>query len=265
MRIVRFLHEGRPRYGLVDGDDVAEVRGLLDLTPTGARTPLATARLLAPVEPRTVVGMAHNTGPADRELPPQAFFKPASSVVGPGAAIPLPVGVGRVDPEAELAVVVGQRCRNLRAQDALDVVLGWTIGNDVTGRDLQRTDPLWVRAKGFDAFTPLGPWIETRPAGQDLPEVELDLVVNGTLVSRATTRDLARDVVEILVYVTSFMTLDVGDVLLTGAPGASAALADGDVVTIRAAGLGELTNTAVTDRGALHPVPDAPAAVAAAA
>ena len=118
-------------------------------------------RLLAPVEPRTVVGMAHNTGPADRALAPQAFLKPARSVIGPGEAVGVPAGVGRVDAEGELAVVVGRTSRDLTTGDALDAVFGYTVANDVTGRDLQRSDPLWTTAKGYDTFTPLGPWIET--------------------------------------------------------------------------------------------------------
>lgn len=217
------------------GDLVQPVRSLLDLTPVGPSRPLAGLRLLAPTRPRTVVGMAHNTGPADRLLPPSAFLKPASTVVGPGDPVDLP-DVGRVDAEAELALVVGRRCRDLDEATALDAVLGWTCANDVTARDLQAGDDSWTRAKGFDTFTPLGPWIETEPTFD--PD-DVAVLLDGT---GASTANLARSVRELLVYLTSFLTLEPGDVVLTGAPGPSRALTDGDVVTVAVPGLGELRN-----------------------
>ena len=195
--------------------------------------------------PRTVIGMAHNTGPADRELPPQAFFKPASSVVGPGEPIVLPAGIGVVEPEAELALIIGTRCRDLSPDDVPAAVAGWTVANDVTARDLQRTDPLWVRAKSYDTFTPLSP--ELQP-GLPAPTIGISLAVDGVAISRARLGDLARNPIEILCYLSSFMTLEPGDVILTGAPGASVPLRPGAQVTVTVDGLAPLTNPVVAGR-----------------
>jgi len=157
MRIARIAHPGGEDFCLmgVDGYRLIENpfrTGVPDLRRlSGPVVSAADARLLAPVQPRTVVGMAHNTGPADRALAPEAFLKPARSVVGPSGAIELPAGIGRVDAEAELAAVIA----------ADGSVFGWTLANDVTARDLQATDARWARAKGYPTFTPVGPWIET--------------------------------------------------------------------------------------------------------
>jgi len=194
--------------------------------------------------PGVVVGMAHNTGAADRKLPPQAFFKPPSTVVGPGDPIVLPAGAGIVEPEAEIALVIGATCRNLDPASAARAVRGWTVGNDVTGRDLQRSDPLWVRAKAYDTFTPLG--VEVRPGLPDA-DTTVELLIDGAVISSGRLSDLARDPIEILCYVTSFMTLSPGDVILTGAPGKAMPLSPGMSVTIAAEGLPALTNPVVAD------------------
>src|SRR5689334_7815410 len=150
MRIARIVHRGRVSYAAVESEVLTLVEDPFTTgaaqAPHAARIALDEVRLLAPVAPRTVVGMAHNTGPADRELPPQAFLKPTGSVIGPGEVVGVPAGVGRVDAEGELAVVLGRTARNLTADDALDAVLGYTVANDVTARDLQQTDPLWTSA-----------------------------------------------------------------------------------------------------------------------
>lgn len=197
------------------------------------------ALLLAPCEPRLVLGMAHNTGPADRMLPPQAFLKSPHSVVGPGEAITLEPGQDSVDGEAELAIVIGSRARNLTAQNALTAVFGYTCANDVTDRADQAADSLWTPAKSRDTFTPLGPWIDT-----DLPTDHVTVVLgddrgDGPAVSTAA---LARGVVEILVYLTSVLTLHPGDVVLTGAPGPSRRLVAGDTSRVTVDGIGELVN-----------------------
>jgi len=229
-------------HAVVEGDSVALLDDLPGSRRSGVTLPLHRARLLAPADPRVVLGMAHNTGPADRLLPPQAFLKPSRTVIGPGAPIPLPEGIGHVEAEGELAVVIGTTARHLTAATAIDAVLGYTVANDVTARDLQRSDPLWTTAKGHDGFTPLGPWIET---DLDALEVEITVSRNGRALRGASTRDLARDVVEVLVYVTSFLTLGPGDVVLTGAPGECARIVPGDDVAITVAGLGTLTNPVV--------------------
>ncbi|MCQ6271775.1 fumarylacetoacetate hydrolase family protein [Pseudarthrobacter sp. R1] len=194
---------------------------------------------LAPSVPANVLGMAHNTGRPGRDLPPQAFHKAASSIIGLGDAIELAPGMGRVDPEAELAVVIGTKARGLAPANARGAVLGFTVGNDVTCRDLQETDELWISAKSQDTFTPAGPWIVT---GLDESGLAIDVVLNGTPLRAASTADLGWKVDEILVYLTSFMTLHPGDLVLTGFPAECAPLSPGDTVVCRVQGVGELVN-----------------------
>ncbi len=194
---------------------------------------------LAPSVPANVLGMAHNTGPAGRDLPPQAFHKAATSVIGPGDAIELPAGSGHVDPEAELTIVIGRKARGLTLPTARSAVLGFTIGNDVTSRDLQKTDELWISAKSQDTFTPVGPWIVS---GLDDADLAISIVHNGTALKASGTAGLGWKVDEILVYLTSFMTLHPGDLVLTGFPAECAPIVPGDTVTCRVEGIGELTN-----------------------
>lgn len=247
MRLVRFRHGGGTAWGTVDGDRVTIVDD--PLLPESGEPPLARrvgvsielarVTLLAPATPVAVVGMAHNSGPADRRRAPQAFLKPARGVVGPGAPIPLPAGIGRVDAEAELAVVIGRPARHLSTREALDHVLGYALANDVTARALQESDPLWTTAKGGDGWTPLGPELVTDIDPADVP---LGLLVGTRPLAVGSTADLARGVAEVLAYITSFMSLGPGDVVLTGAPGEVGPIQPGDEVTVRSDLLGELTN-----------------------
>ncbi len=194
---------------------------------------------LAPCTPANVFGMAHNTGAPGRALPAQAFHKAATSVVGPGDAIVLSPSVGYVDPEAELTVVVGRTSRNLTLDNARDAILGFTIGNDVSARDLQKSDELWISAKSQDTFTPLGPWIVVNLDDKD---AAISIMHNGTELAGASTADLGWNVDEILVYLSSFMTLHPGDVILTGFPAECRQIQPGDTVICRIAGIGELSN-----------------------
>ncbi len=205
----------------------------------GATVDEASFTFLAPSVPANVLGMAHNTGRAGRDLPPQAFHKAATSVVGPGDAIELRPGVGRVEPEAELTIVVGSKARGLTPGNAGSAVLGYTIGNDVSARDLQETDELWISAKSQDTFTPAGPWIVTDLPGEDLA---IGIKHNGVELRAASSADLGWKVGEILAYLTSFMTLHPGDLVLTGFPAECAPIIPGDTVTCHIAGIGELTN-----------------------
>ncbi len=248
-RIARIAHADGVSHAIVEpeGYVLLEDAFATRVRHTRVVVPAAAATLLTPVTPRTVVGMAHNSGPADRELPPQAFLKPAGSVIGPGAPIPIPEGIGLVEAEAELAVVIGRTATGLTVANALDHVLGYTVGNDVTARDLQRSDPLWFAAKGFDGCTPIGPMIAT---GLDPDGLALGLSVDGVDVRGASTADLARSVVECLVYVTSVLTLYPGDVLLTGAPGQTAPIRPGAQVAATVAGIGTLHNTVTARRTA---------------
>jgi 2-keto-4-pentenoate hydratase/2-oxohepta-3-ene-1,7-dioic acid hydratase in catechol pathway len=194
---------------------------------------------LAPCAPANVFGMAHNTGAPGRALPLQAFHKAASSVVGPGDAIVLSPGVGYVDPEAELTVVVGQAARNLTLGNAREAILGFTIGNDVSARDAQKSDELWISAKSPDTFTPLGPWIVVGMEDHGAP---ISIVHNGTELEGGSTDDLGWGVEEILVYLSGFMTLQPGDVILTGFPAECRRITPGDEVACRIGGIGELRN-----------------------
>lgn len=198
---------------------------------------------LAPSVPANVFGMAHNTGQAGRDLQPQAFHKAASSVIGPGEAIQLSSNVGHVDPEAELTVVVGRTARGLTLETAGSAILGYTIGNDVSARDLQKTDELWISAKSQDTFTPAGPWIVT---DLDAADLSIGIVHNGTALKTASSADLGWKVDEIMVYLTSFMTLHPGDLVLTGFPAECARVQPGDTVVCRVEGIGELANPVTT-------------------
>lgn len=197
---------------------------------------------LAPCAPVNVFGMAHNTGAPGRALPPQAFHKAASSVVGPGDAIELSPTVGYVDPEAELTIVIGRTAKNLTLETARSAILGFTIGNDVSARDAQKSDELWISAKSPDTFTPLGPWIVV---GLKDDGVAISIVHNGTELAPASSDDLGWGVDEILVYLSSFMTLQPGDVIMTGFPAECRQINPGDEVICRVGGIGELRNPVV--------------------
>lgn len=197
---------------------------------------------LAPCAPVNVFGMAHNTGAPGRALPPQAFHKAASSVVGPGDAIVLTPASGYTDPEAELTVVIGSPAKNLTLETARSAVLGFTIGNDVSDRDAQKSDELWISAKSPDTFTPLGPWIVV---GLQDTGVAISVVHNGTELKPASSDDLGWNVDEILVYLSGFMTLQPGDVIMTGFPAECRRIAPGDEVIARVGGIGELRNPVV--------------------
>ncbi|MEV5050902.1 fumarylacetoacetate hydrolase family protein [Arthrobacter sp. LAR12-1-1.1] len=209
----------------------------------GATVDEASFTFLAPSVPANVLGMAHNTGRAGRDLPPQAFHKAATSVVGPGDAIELRPGVGRVEPEAELTIVIGRKARGLTPGNAKSAVLGYTIGNDVSARDLQESDELWISAKSQDTFTPAGPWVVTKLTEDHLA---IGIKHNGVELKPASSADLGWRVEEILAYLTSFMTLHPGDLVLTGFPAGSAPIIPGDTVTCHVAGIGELTNPVVS-------------------
>ncbi|WP_159609895.1 fumarylacetoacetate hydrolase family protein [Glutamicibacter sp. JC586] len=201
--------------------------------------------LLAPCTPLNVFGMAHNTGAPGRALPPQAFHKAASSVIGPLDAIQLDNADARVEPEAELTIVIGSPAKNLTLDNAREAVLGMTIGNDVTDRDAQKTDELWISAKGPDTFSPLGPWIVI---GLEDSELEVGIVHNGESLPTSTTKNLGWGVEEILVYLSSFMTLQPGDVIMTGFPAKSQPITAGDDVICKVQGIGELKNPVTAGR-----------------
>jgi 2-keto-4-pentenoate hydratase/2-oxohepta-3-ene-1,7-dioic acid hydratase in catechol pathway len=176
---------------------------------------------------------------ADAPEIPLLFLKPPSSVIGPGQAIILPPQSQKVEHEGELAVVIGRRGRWVQAGDATDLVLGYTIANDVTARDLQRRDGQWTRGKGFDTFCPLGPWIDTE---FDPADALITTHVNQELRQMASTRDMVFSVRQLIAFITSVMTLLPGDVILTGTPAGIGPLAAGDTVRVEIEELGSLSN-----------------------
>ncbi len=255
MRVARFSRHGQVGFGVLEGEEVAVIgpHPFGAFRYSGERFPLAEARLLAPVLPSKVVAVGRNYADHAAELgnevpsEPVIFLKPSTAVIGPGDPIVRPSGVGRVDHEGELAVVVGHLVRRLDRAAAIQAVLGYTCANDVTARDLQRLDVQWTRAKGFDTFCPLGPWIETDLDSSDLA---IRTLVNGEPRQQSRTSLLERDVATILQFVTSVMTLLPGDVVLTGTPAGIGPLEVGDRVEVEVEGVGVLANDVVAEPAA---------------
>jgi 2-keto-4-pentenoate hydratase/2-oxohepta-3-ene-1,7-dioic acid hydratase in catechol pathway len=247
MRLVRFRFGDRIATGVVEGDAVRALAGTFfeNPVPSGEDIPLDDVRLLAPILPSKVVCLGKNyaahAAEFGGEVPeePLVFLKPSTSVSGPGDPIPLPPISNRVDYEGELAVVIGRIARNVRAEEAFRYILGYTCGNDVTLRDLQKKDDQWARAKGFDGSCPLGPWVETE---LDPIDVHLETRVNGEVRQSASTSDMVFGVATIIEFVTEFMTLLPGDVIMTGTPEGVGKLEPGDRVEIVIDGIGVLMN-----------------------
>jgi 2-keto-4-pentenoate hydratase/2-oxohepta-3-ene-1,7-dioic acid hydratase in catechol pathway len=245
MRLARVHTPDGPRSVVQDGDRWSVIKDLFadPVTRTGETYPVDSTALHAPTEPRVVLGMAHNSGPADRELPPQAFMKSARTTVGPGDPIHIDSRFGQVVVEGELAVVIGRTSRNLAPGDVPGAILGWTIGNDVTAVEQIPLDEKMTQSKNGNGFTPIGPWIET---DLDPADLAIEVSVGGDVAARSTTAHLAWDIAEQLVYLTSFLTLGPGDIVLTGSPWTAAPVVPGDVASITIAGLGTLTNPVVS-------------------
>lgn len=216
-----------------------------ELEPEGTALRAMDVRLLAPVLPSKIICIGKNysdhAAEMNSELPPEPllFLKPSTSVIGPGETIVLPRQSGLVHHEAELAIVIGRFCKDVPLERASEVILGYTCANDVTARDLQKTDGQWSRAKGFDTFCPLGPWIETE---LDPTNLEVTSYVGSELRQSGNTRDLVFNVPFLVSYVSSHMTLLPGDVILTGTPAGVGPLADGDQVDVEIEGIGSLVN-----------------------
>ncbi|MCF6505889.1 fumarylacetoacetate hydrolase family protein [Blastococcus sp. MG754426] len=256
MRIVRFASPQGMSFGVLDGDgQVAQIEGhpFGQISFTGARFAQADIRLLSPILPSKVVCVGKNyaehvkeMGTGDAPGEPLLFLKPSTSVIGPGDAIRIPPGSTNVHHEVELAVVIGARgARNVTPEQALGSVFGWTIANDVTERDMQRSDGQWTRAKGFDSFCPLGPWIETDLAGigLDAGDLEITCDVDGERRQSGRTSQLLFGVPTLISYISQVMTLLPGDVVLTGTPSGVGPIRPGQTVSCSVQGLGTLTNT----------------------
>jgi 2-keto-4-pentenoate hydratase/2-oxohepta-3-ene-1,7-dioic acid hydratase in catechol pathway len=248
MRIIRFQQENEaPRYGWVLEDKVGVIDG--DIFSAYRRLkadiPIENVHLLAPAQPGKIICVGRNYAEHAKEhnvdVPkvPLIFMKPPSAVINPGDTIVLPALSQQVEHEAELVAVIGKRGRNITAEQARDHILGYTIGNDVTARDLQKTDGQWTRAKGFDTFCPFGPWIDT---DFDVSDALITCKVNSEPRQMASTRDMIFGVGTLVAFISSVMTLEPGDILFTGTPAGVGPLRDGDEVVVEIEGLGELKN-----------------------
>lgn len=254
MLIARFTAADQIAYGVVEGDldDVASLTvNAIDGHPfapferTSARLALSDVRLLPPVLPNKVIGIGKNYAEHAREMggeaptTPVMFLKPSTSVIGPGESVVLPDQSGQVEFEGEIAVVIGRLARDVPPERVDDVILGYTCANDVTARDLQRSDGQWTRAKGFDSFCPLGPWISTEVERATLA---VRTAVNGALRQSAPASAMVHSITDLVVFVSSVMTLIPGDVILTGTPAGVGPLTDGDLVDVTVDGVGVLRN-----------------------
>jgi 2-keto-4-pentenoate hydratase/2-oxohepta-3-ene-1,7-dioic acid hydratase in catechol pathway len=256
VRIARFSTGGDPQYGVVEGGEGEEVVAPVEGDPlyrpiqfTGERHSLDRVRLLAPVIPRSkIVGVGKNyadhAAEMGTEVPdePLLFLKPNTTVVGPGDPIAYPAQTQELHYEGELAVVIGRICRDVPLDRVPEVIFGYTVGNDVTARDLQRSDSQWTRAKGFDSFCPLGPWLQTELDASDLA---VTTRLNGELKQAGRTAQLVHDIPALISYISAVMTLLPGDVVLTGTPAGVGPMKPGDVVAVTVEGIGTLTNQVV--------------------
>src|SRR5258705_4701101 len=249
MRIIRYQAQDskKPKYGWLLDDKVGEISGNIfgRYQRKEALTPLTDVKLLAPCEPTKIVCVGRNYVEHAKELGnevpkvPLIFLKPPSSIISNGETILLPAQSTQVEHEGELVVVIGKRGRSITAENARKYILGYTIGNDVTARDLQRTDDQWTRAKGFDTFCVFGPWIDTE---FDPADAILSCRVNGQMRQMASTRDIVFNVPTLVAYISSVMTLEPGDLIFTGTPAGVGELKNGDEVVVEIEGLGVLKN-----------------------
>ena len=251
MRIIRFQHEeGQPKYGWLTEGKVGDIQGDIfgSYKRREAKTPLSEVSLLPPSQPTKILCVGRNYVDHAKELGnevpqiPLIFMKPPSAIIGDGDSIILPPQSQQVEHEGELVAVIGKRGKNILAENASEHVLGYTIGNDVTARDLQRADNQWTRAKGFDTFCSFGPWIDTE---FDPSDAVVTSRVNGQMRQMASTRDMIFTVRVLIAYISSVMTLEPGDLIFTGTPAGVGALEAGDVVDVEIEGLGKLSNPVV--------------------
>jgi 2-keto-4-pentenoate hydratase/2-oxohepta-3-ene-1,7-dioic acid hydratase in catechol pathway len=248
MRFVRYQTKvSPPGFGWILEDKVGRVEGdpLSDFRRLEASLPLDAVKLLAPILPSKIICIGRNYAAHAREngadVPeiPLIFLKPPSSIIGPDDTIILPAQSQQVEHEAELVVVIGKRGRWISLNEARSFVFGYTVGNDITARDLQRRDGQWTRAKGFDTFCSFGPWIET---DFDPADALITCHVNGEMRQMASTQDMVFDINQLITFVSSIMTLEPGDLLFTGTPAGVSPLRPGDVVDAKIDRLGTLHN-----------------------
>jgi 2-keto-4-pentenoate hydratase/2-oxohepta-3-ene-1,7-dioic acid hydratase in catechol pathway len=237
---------------VADGGEIRVLRdGPFGGSSTGEVVSIEGARPISPAAPSKIVCVGRNYTAhaaehgADVPTEPLLFLKPPSAVIGPGDEIALPALSNQVEHEAELALVIGRRCRSVEPESAWQYVLGVTCANDVTARDLQRSDNQWTRGKGFDTFCPLGPWIVTGLSEEEVGDLEVRCSVNGDLRQQARTSLMVFSPSFLIAYITRVMTLEPGDVILTGTPAGVSPLHPGDEVTVEIESVGVLTNPVV--------------------
>ena len=266
MRIARYVaDDGDPSYGIVElaedagghPDTIAAISGDPLAGPvkyTGERHALDDVRLVSPVIPRSkVVAIGKNYAAHAAEFnstvptEPLVFLKPNTSVIGPGEPILYPPETSDLHFEGELAIVIGRICRRVPAERAAEVIFGYTIANDVTCRDLQAKDRQWSRAKGYDTFCPLGPWISTHLSLDEVAQLEISTTLNGEARQASDTSLMVYPIPRLIEFVTSFTTLLPGDVILTGTPEGVGPMQPGDLVSVQITGLGTLTNPVVAE------------------
>ena len=247
MKIVRYKKEDQIKKGILDGDQIKVIKGDLsgDYSISDQQDNLEEADLLAPCQPRKIVCVGLNykdhAQELDMDLPeePIIFLKPSSAVIGPNSVIKYPNMSKQVDYEAELAVVIKDKIKNVTPKEAAEHILGYTCFNDVTARDLQSKDGQWTRAKSFDTFAPLGPVIETDIEVDDLT---IKLFKNGDLKQESNTKQMIFSIPEVISFISQVMTLEANDVIATGTPPGVGAINPGDQVEVKIEGVGSLKN-----------------------
>jgi 2-keto-4-pentenoate hydratase/2-oxohepta-3-ene-1,7-dioic acid hydratase in catechol pathway len=254
MRLVRFkARQEPPQYGWLNNDLVGRINGdpFGEFQRSEATIPVDSVRLLAPLLPGKIICVGRNYAEHAKETgsevptTPLVFLKPPSAVIGPLDTILMPPQSQQVDHEAELVVVIGKTARWVPPEEAFNYVYGYTAGNDVTARDLQRKDSQWTRSKGFDTFCPLGPWVET-----DFSPVDALITchVNGELRQMASTRDMVFHIDQLIAFISSIMTLEPGDIIMTGTPAGISPLHPGDTVVVSIDGIGKLQNSVAEEK-----------------
>jgi 2-keto-4-pentenoate hydratase/2-oxohepta-3-ene-1,7-dioic acid hydratase in catechol pathway len=255
MKFVRYTASNGAQYGILEGDTIFAASGdpFTGLTAGERVGTLDSVTLLPPVDPGKIVAVGLNyvehvkEGGADREVPdePVVFMKPQSALIGYGGTIELPMDTENIHYEAELAIVIGKQARRVKEADAYDYILGFTCGNDVSARILQRKDGQWVRAKGFDTFCPLGPCVATGIRADDL---SVQSRLNGEIKQNARTSDLIFAVPFLIQFISRFMTLNPGDVIMTGTPSGVGPMKPGDTIEVEVEGIGILKNPVAAER-----------------
>lgn len=252
MKIVRFIHQGNTSYGILGAGTVQPVAGepFKGIETCESCIPFDQVRLLPPCQPTKIIAMGLNYHSHAREMghkipnSPLTFLKPPTAVIGPEANIVYPSASARVDYEGELAVIIRKVAWRVSKADIDDYILGYTCFNDVTARDLQQQDNQWTRAKGFDTFAALGPWIET---DIEPGRLNLETYLNGELKQHGNTTDLIYDIAEIINFISNVMTLMPGDVIATGTPAGIGPMYPGDKVEVIVEGIGSLVNYVIAN------------------